>query len=180
MIPRLFGAWSFCLYSINTQINYYIFTRKCGKTQKHLKTPWPGVFNQGVFRACLANFHTNMWRTRTKAAENPPCAAKCGGTWKNPHQKATFLHENVAKHTKPILRRAQTPWPGVFNQGVFRACPVSKRCAWIHYKSAIRFDTNMWRNTHKSSWKSAKMGRNTRESSSKSYIFTRKCRETHK
>ena len=100
MIPRLFGAWSFCLYSINTQINYYIFTRKCGKTQKHLKTPWPGVFNRGVFRACLANFHTNMWRTRTKAAENRPCAAKCGGTWKNPHQKATFLHENVAKHTK--------------------------------------------------------------------------------
>ena len=100
MIPRLFGAWSFCLYSINTQINYYFFTRKCGKTQKHLKTPWPGVFNRGVFRACLANFHTNMWRTRTKAAENRPCAAKCGGTWKNPHQKATFLHENVAKHTK--------------------------------------------------------------------------------
>ena len=104
MIPRLFGAWSFCLYSINTQINYYIFTRKCCKTQKRLKTPWPGVFNRGIFRACLANFHTNMWRTRTKAAENRPCAAKCGGTWKNPHQKATFLHENVAKHTKKQLK----------------------------------------------------------------------------
>ena len=97
------SLWSVVLLSLfyqHTNQLFYIFTRKCGKTQKHLKIPWPGVFNRGIFRACLANFHTNMWRTRTKAAENRPCAAKCGGTWKNPHQKATFLHENVAKHTK--------------------------------------------------------------------------------
>ena len=109
-------------------------------------------------------FHTNMWRNTQKSSwKSTLRKQKCGGTRKNPHQEATFVHEIVAKHTnqlrncgktqkntwKLILRRAQTPWPGVFNQGVFRACPMSNRCAWIHHKSATLSHEHVAKHTEK-------------------------------
>ena len=189
----------------NTQINYHAFhTKKWQNTQKHLKIDpsqgpntmaWrvqPRRFSsmfiadtrcQNVALEYTINqlrFHTNMWRNTEKQLKIDPAQAKCGGTRKNPHQKATFLHENVAKHTnqlrkcgkthkstwKLILRSAQTPWPGVFNRGVFWARLADTRCQNVALESTInllRFHRNMWRNAHKSSWKSTLRRRNVAE-----------------
>ena len=157
---------------------------------RRAQTPWPGVFNQGVFRVCPMSkrhawihyksatlSHEHVAKHAQKQLKIDPAQQKCGGTRKNPHQKATFLHENVAKHTnqlrkcgkthkstwKLILRRAQTPWPGVFNQGVFRACPMSKRHAWIHYKSATLSHEHVAKHTQKQLQKCGGTRKNTQK-----------------
>ena len=101
-----------------------------------------------------------MWRnTEESSSRSYICTRKCGET----HKSTTKLWQNTKNTWKLILRRAQTPWPGVFNRSVFRACPVSKRCAWIHHKSATLSQEHVAKHTHKSSWKSTLRRRNVAE-----------------
>ena len=126
----------------NTQINYHAFhTKKWQNTQKRLKIDpsqgpntmaWrvqPRRFSsmfiadtrcQNVALEYTINqlrFHTNMWRNTQKSS------------W-----KSTLRKQNVAEHGRILIKKlhfytkmlpntqinyAQTPWPGVFNRGVF-------------------------------------------------------------
>ena len=136
-------------------------------------------------------FHTNMWRNTQKSSWKSTLrkqnVAEHGRILIKKLHFYTKMWQNTQKHLKidPSQRPNTMAWrvqPRRF-LSTFSWHPMSKRCAWIHHKSAT-LSHGTCGETHTKAAENrpcaGEMWRNTEESSSRSYIFTRKCGETHK